>query len=76
MGVNAGMEAYCALNRIWPTKQEKLADHLSRLDAQLDRFIEQYENDSSVDNARTIIEYIVNKHGGRMNEYGGPRMKL
>lgn len=60
------LEGYCALNRIWTVKQEDLASYLSGQDAELAGYLNVYEQNSSVENAKIILSYILNRHGGRV----------
>lgn len=74
--ITRALEGYCTLNRIWPMKQEKLVNNLSLQDKELESYLEKYEHVSTLDHAKMIIEYILNRHGGRIDEYEGPRMKF
>lgn len=74
--ITRALEGYCALNKIWLTKQEKLAESVSQRDRTLGSLLHEYEEHGNLQQARNIIQYVLNRHGGRMDEYEGPRMKL
>ena len=73
--LSKALEGYCALPRVGPDKTEKLVGQCSALDSEIENLIKQYNDNPSTLNAKNLVEYILNKHGGPITEYTGPRIK-
>ena len=69
------LESYCALNRIWSDKTEKLVHQLSKLDSDIESLLTKYNDSPSPLNAKMLVEYVLKQNGGPITEYEGPRIK-
>jgi predicted nucleotidyltransferase len=73
--ISKALEGYCALARVWADKTEKLVERWSAMDSQMKKLIEQYNDNPSTEHAKKLVEHILDKHGGPITEYEGPRIK-
>jgi len=76
IAVPSALEAFCALNGIWPEKPERIIDCIGKYDAKLSRMAREFyeSNERGISWAIKIIDHVIQPFGGRLIEYEGPRI--